>query len=96
MICSLPPHFPFGPRGSTVSGRVAHSTGARNFPPYAFGIGERIICGVKAENKVPGLACPLTLIQYTGAYRRVPVLMVELVQRCATVDSGGRPSGPAL
>ena len=77
-----------------MSGRVAHRTGARNFPPYAFGIGERIICGVKAENKVPGLACPLTL--YLAFVRGPEGVMVELVQRCATADSGGRPSGPAL
>ncbi len=29
---------------------------------------------MKAENKVFGLACLLTLIHYTGAYMRVPVL----------------------
>jgi hypothetical protein len=86
MVCSLPPHVPFGPRGSTVSGRVAHQDRHQDFPPNAFGIGERIICGVKAENKVLGLACPLTL--YLAFVRGPEGVMVELVQRCATADSG--------
>jgi hypothetical protein len=41
---------------------------------------------VKAENKVLGLACPLTL--YLAFVRGPEGVMVELVQRCATADSG--------
>src|SRR3990172_795007 len=37
-------------------------------------MGESIIYGMRAGDKVLGLACLLTLLHYTGAYMRVPVL----------------------
>lgn len=62
---------------------------SQNFPPYAFGIGEGIICGVRAENKALRLACLQTLIHYTGACMRVPVLPLY----ARSVDNGVAQQG---